>query len=469
MLQFNAKYIENESYISNIISVAKKELVKRQEDYKRFCKTNGVPIERYIATTGTSYFAGKTPTITVKKETNKDKISVIKKIFDKIVGNETDALEYQTILDYINDYNDLPDFFYTISKDYFVTGACYWISYETTNNEIVYAPISALQSVALYDYSTPVQLIGGLRMYNETDAKGDNVEVWVLTLPNERRYYKNGNKTSNEFKEDVDMREDVNWELTPFYAVENADKLSLFDSVKGLIDKLEQVIGNESNIYQYNDDAKLFVPGYSPEEHYLDEEGNINQKRIKEDQAVLEAPVFYDPQGTNKPEWIIKDINDTAIMNYKKTLIDYIFMLSMVPNMLDVSFTNTDSGKALRYKFHGLEMVLIEAEKTFKKELLRMYENITDRVNTKKNTKFDFRDITITLERNIPIDDEDIAQTWMNLREILSDKTILEHLPYDIDVETELKNKEEQSEENMENAIERAKAFGKEDKEEEGE
>ena len=465
MLQFNKNYIENEKYISDIIGLAKTELTKRQEDYKRFCKTNGVPIERYIATTGTSYFAGNTPKVTVKKETDTNKISVIRKIFNKIVGNETDTLEYQTILDYINDYNDMPDFFYTIAKDYFVTGACYWISYETTENEIVYAPISSLQSVALYDYSTPVQLIGGLRMYNETDAQGNNIEVWVLTLPNERRYYKNGRKTSNEYKEDVDMREDVNWQLTPFYAVENPDKLSLFDSVKGLIDKLEQVVTNESNIYQYNDDAKLFVPGYSPQESYLDEEGNINKNRVKEDEAVLNAPVFYDPQGTNKPEWIIKDINDTAIMNYKKTLVDYIFMLSMVPNMLDVSFTNTDSGKALRYKFHGLEMVLIEAEKMFKKEMQRMYENITDRVNTKKNTKFDFRDITITMERNIPIDDEDIAQTWMNLREILSDKTILEHLPYDIDVETELKNKEEQSEENFNKAVENAKIINKEDDE----
>lgn len=446
MIQLNKNYLENEKYISDIIGLAKTELTKRQEDYKRFCKTTGVPIERYIATTGTSYFAGKTPTITVKKETDTKKISIIRKIFNKIVGNETDTLEYQTILDYINDYNDLPDFFYTIAKDYFVTGACYWISYETTENEIVYAPISSLQSVALYDYSTPVQLIGGLRMYNETDANGDNIEVWVLTLPNERRYYKNGRKTSNEFKEDTDMREDVNWQLTPFYAVENPDKLSLFDSVKGLIDKLEQVVTNESNIYQYNDDAKLFVPGYSPQESYLDEEGNINKNRVKEDEAVLNAPVFYDPQGTNKPEWIIKDINDTAIMNYKKTLVDYIFMLSMVPNMLDVSFTNTDSGKALRYKFYSLELIIIETEKQFKKELQRMYENITDRINTKKNTKYDFRDIQIEMNRNIPIDDEDVAQSWMGLRGLLSDTSIIEHLPYELDAQTEMqKIKDEES------------------------
>ena len=259
MLQFNKNYLENEKYITDIIGVAKQELAKRKEDYDRYCKTNGVPIERYIATTGTSYFAGKTPTITVKKETDKDKISVIKKIFNKIVGNDNDALEYQTILDYVNEYNDLPAFFYSIAKDYFITNACYWISYETNNNEIVYAPISSLQSVALYDYSTPVQLIGGLRMYNETNASGDNIEVWVLTLPNERRYYKNGRLTANEFKEDIEMREDINWYLTPFYAVENPDGLSLFDSVKDLIDKLERVYAMARNAVLITDTDSCIV------------------------------------------------------------------------------------------------------------------------------------------------------------------------------------------------------------------
>lgn len=465
MIQLNKDYISNEKYISDIIALAKKELTKREEDYKRYCKTKGIPIERYIATTGTSYFAGKTPTISVKKETDKKKINIISKIFNKIVGNETDTLEYQTILDYINDYNDLPAFFYSIAKDYFITNACYWISYETLDNEIVYAPISSLQSVALYDYSTPMQLIGGLRVYNETTSTGETIEVWVLTLQNERRYYKNGKLAEKEFKEDESMREDVNWYLTPFYAVENPDGLSLFDSVKDLIDKLERVITNESNTYQYNDDAKLFVPGYSPQESYLNEDGTINQNRIKEDEAVLNAPVFYDPQGTNKPDWIIKNINDTAVMNYKKTLIDYIFMLAMIPNMNDISFQNADSGKAIEQKFFGLEQVLIESEKLFKKELLRMYENITDRVNVKKNTKFDFRDIDIRLTRNLPVSKEDITNMWLGLRELISDETIINNLPLELDAETELKNKEEQNEENFNRAVENASKLNKEDDE----
>lgn len=459
MIQFNKDYVENERYINDIIQVAQKELKKRKIKYDRFCKTNGVPIERYIATTGTSYFAGKQPVITVKKETDKKKIGIIKRIFDKIIGNEVSQEEYQLILDYINDYNDFATFFYEIAKDYFTTNACYWINYETENNEQVFAKVSSLQSVALYDYSTPVQLIGGLRMYDETDANGDLINVVVLTLDNEKRYYKNNKRVTNEYKEDQSMREDVKWYLTPFYAVENPDGLSLFDSVTDLIDSLEQVITNQRNTFQYNDDAKLFVPGYAPENDYLTEDGKRNTLREKEDQAILEAPVVYDPTGNNKPEWIIKDVNDVAISNYTKTLIDFIFMLSLVPNMNDISFTNSDSGKAIEQKFFGLEQVLIEAEKLFKKELLRMYENITDRVNIKKNTDYDFREINIKLTRNLPVSKEDVTNMWLGLRDLVSDKTIIENLPLELDAETELEQKETQSEERMNEAIKRAKEY----------
>lgn len=457
MLQFNKDYIENEKYIISIITEAEKVLNKRKANYERYCKTRGLPIERYITTTGTSYFAGKEPIITIKKETDEIKKNLIKKIFNKIIGKNNEDVEYKLMLDYINEYNDLPAFFYEIAKDYFGTNACYWISYETTENEIVFAHVSSLQSVALYDYSTPVQLIGGLRIYDVQDAQGRTQRVAELTLNNEKRYYINNNRTKQEYKEDVNQREEVKWELTPFYAVENPDGLSLFDSVKDLIDALEQVIDNQRNTFQYNDDAKLKITGYTPENSLTieDENGNvvINKDRIKEDEALLQAKVFYTPDNSGDIDWIIKNVNDTAILNYNKTLVDFIFMLAMVPNMNDISFTNSDSGKAIEYKFFGLEQVLIEADKLFKKELLRMYENITYRINAKKKTNFDFREIDINLVRNLPVSKEDVTAIWLGLRDLLSEETIISNLPLDLDAKTEIAKKQEESEQNMENAL----------------
>ena len=86
-------------------------------------------------------------------------------------------------------------------------------------------------------------------------------------------------------------------------------------------------------------------------------------------------------------------------------------------------------------------------------------KNLTDRINIKKNKKFDFRDIQITINTSIPTDDSEVAQVWMSLRGLLSDETIIAHLPFDLDVESELKKMQEQSDENMEHAINRAKEF----------
>ena len=76
-----------------------------------------------------------------------------------------------------------------------------------------------------------------------------------------------------------------------------------------------------------------------------------------------------------------------------------------------------------------------------------------------KNKKFDFRDILITINTSIPTDDNEVAQMWLTLRGLISDETIIENLPFDLDAESEIKKMKEQSEENMEEAVERAKEF----------
>ena len=113
------------------------------------------------------------------------------------------------------------------------------------------------------------------------------------------------------------------------------------------------------------------------------------------------------------------------------------------------SFINADSNKALMKKFFGLQTSLQEAIKSMQKELLRMWENIIQRINEKKGTKFDFRDLSIEIQTNIPTDDTEVVDTWLKLTDLLSDETIISHLPFDLDVESELKKKKEEAEENM--------------------
>ena len=276
-----------------------------------------------------------------------------------------------------------------------------------------------------------------------------------------------------EFKEKKEDSKEVLWDDLPIFAVENPDGLALFENVITLIKKHEQVIKNNANIFQYNDDAKLKITGFTPDNEpvitvknedgtdKLDNNGNPiviqNPARIKEDEAILNAKVFYTPDNTGDIGWVIKDINDTASENHKKTCIDLALMISAVPNVTDQGFTNADNSSALEKKFFPLDQVLQQADKLFKKELLRMWEMITSRINLKKTMKYDFRDIEIILIRNLPQNNQEITDTWLKLRGLLSDKTVIEHLPYELDSESELAEVDLQNQENIEKNLDNIK------------
>ena len=185
-----------------------------------------------------------------------------------------------------------------------------------------------------------------------------------------------------------------------------------------------------------------------------------NPARIQEDNAILNAKVFYTPDKTGDIDWIIKNINDTASENHKKTCIDMALMISGVPNVTDQGFTNADNSAALEKKFFPLEQVLQQADHLFKKELLRMWEMLTERINLKKSKKYDFRDIDIILKRNLPQDTESITNAWLKLRGLISDKTVIDHLPYDLDAEAEIAELDKQDEENIQKNLKRMQMSG---------
>lgn len=94
-----------------------------------------------------------------------------------------------------------------------------------------------------------------------------------------------------------------------------------------------------------------------------------------------------------------------------------------------------------------------------------MWEMITSRINLKKSTKYDFRDIEVILTRNLPSNNQEIVDNWLKLRGLLSDKTVIEHLPYDLDSESELTEMDNQNKANMQKNMEDIQMLGSEQNE----
>lgn len=491
MIQHSEDYIDINNIdrnINNLYSECKSILEHRAYLYKRFSrrdyKTDNVqvPLEYYISTIASGYFGGKEPQYNVKRNNNTQQ-SILKKVFDKKYNETNNPDEYQAIIDYITKYNDNSAFFYDCVKDYMNTGACYGLIYENIDNEIVYSHVSSLNCVAIWNYDTPLSKIGLVRIWIETDLNNTSkTHIEIITKNYKRHYIEFIPTNENSIKDEktfIPLEQDsqiVLWNDLPVFAVENEDGLAIYENVLQLIDKFEQIIKNNADTFKYNDEAKLQITGYMPQNKALieqkDKEGKIvldkngnpvmikNPARELEDKQVLKAKVFYTPDGNGHIDWIIKDINDTASENHKKTCLDLALMISGVPNVTDQGFTNADNSSALEKKFFPLDQVLQQADKSFKKELLRMWEMITDRINNEKNTNYDFRDIEIILSRNLPANNNEVITNWLKLRGLISDGTIIDNLPFDLDSESEKAKLDEQNEENIKQNLKNMQMLG---------
>lgn len=496
MLQYNKEYITKAENIATILESAKPEWNKRKKLYRMKVRKNSpsglvaendketkVAFEFAISNMINGYAGGKAPIYQVEEMPTKEKQAILTKLFNKLFNaKDNDRKEYQTFIDYIRNYNDDSFFYYNLIQSYNDLSAGYGIWYENEDNEIVYANVDARQTIAIYDYSTPVKKIGLLRTWEETDEKGEKFDMVVVTTEDCKYYFKNSKLKGDDFREDEEARETINWGCVPCIAIENPDGLACFELAKPSIAKYERVMKNSGNTFQYNDDAKLMVTGYEPREDTLiekrddngeiehDEEGNIiwipNEKRKKEDEVVLQAPVFYAGEG-GSIEWVEKNINDGALENYKKTLIDLIFMVSCCPNVNDLGFTNADNSSALEKKFFPLEQSITYLDKSVRKELLAMWEAFTTRINLKKGTKYDFRNLKIKLQRNMPTDKKAETDRALSLRGLVCDETVINLLPDELDASSELEKMKVQSQENLEmnmKNIESFKAGGKNEK-----
>lgn len=488
MIQWNKETLENPDSVAQILSLADTEWNNRKKLYERIRRKTSnseivseddknikVGFENYITSMTTGYFAGKAPVYDVEKISDPNKLRIIKKLLNKIFKlDDKQDEELKVLIDYISKYNDDATEFFDLAFDYFGMRACYEILYENNDNEIIYAKQSALNTVGIFDYSTPVNQIGQLRKWTEKDKNNANITIVELTTINGKKYY--SPTPNNKIEELTERNEEGKWSMLPCIAIENEMGLSIFELVISLICAYERVIQNSRNTFQYNDEAKLKITGYEPDEDSLiqevdekgtpvvDEKGNPkmieNPLRKQFDETLLKAKVFYTPDNSGDIAWVEKTVQDTALQNHKKTLIDLIAMISGVPNITDLGFTTADNASALDRKFFALEQMITQADKQFKKAILRRWETIIDRINKRKHKNYDFRSIKIDLQRNLPTDKGTETDRALKLRGLLSDESVIDMLPDDFDAISELEKVDKQNQENIDKNIQNMAKMG---------
>lgn len=433
--------------IPNLLNMVNPVLLKRKKLKERFSRNSSasrlfysltnekmkIPFEQFITIVTSGYFAGKEPIYSVNENYDDEKNKLIEKILGKKINDKEYKKSIEIIIDYITKFNDDGLEHYNLTKNCLEMTSCYEVIWEDLNNEIRYKMYNPLQTVGIYDYSADMNLIGLVRVYEETNINNTIESIVELTDKNGTSKY----SVSKDYKKiELINFENHSWGDVPAVCYES--DYAIFETVIDLINAFEQVIQNNRNLFEYNDSGcKLKVKGYAPQNEMTEDvtlsDGTVvtvtNTKRIAEDKYILDSKVFYLGEDGDI-EWISKNINDTATQNTIKTYLELITMMSCVPNITDVGFTNADNNSAIKNKYFALSQKLIEMRKGFEAMYLRRWELIFNRINLKKSTNFDFRDIKIELPVNIITNEQEEIDNLLKLQGIISDETLISRLGY---------------------------------------
>lgn len=411
-----------------------------------------LPFEKFITDLATGYTSGK-PRYTVNTSKDEEKNKLIEQLLDKAPKDENYSRGMEILIEYITNYNDDETENYDLIHDIFELTSCYEVIYENEDNEIVYSKYNPLQTVATWDYDIPANLTGLIRLWDEKNSLGTIVHKCEITDVNGSRTYIVGHEMAEEI---VDQRLNANWGDVPAIAVET--DFSIFEACEDVISAYEQLVQNARNTYQYNDsDCKLKIVNYQPLNPMTttndDGEVVLNQARIEEDNMWIKARTIYVGEGGDVT-WLSKPVDAGGVQTMLKIYIDLIFQLAGIPNTSDLAFNSADlNASAIDRKFYVMNMNTENVVSQLKKAYLRRWELIFNRINLKKGTTFDFRDIEIEIPKNLPANDVELIDEMLKLNGLISNQTIVEKLGYNYLSEKEKLDQE--AETNMMQNIER--------------
>lgn len=390
----------------------KNDIMNRQyDDPKKPQNKLSNPYAAYITNSSVGYFLGKPVTYKSMDTGLLEKVNEVMKYNDEVDNNTT------------------------LAKYASIGGYSYELLYADEKANPRFKALSGDEVVVVYDNTLEENYLFAIRYYDEKvigkDKEVTKVEIYTDAIRNDEGSIIEQGKILYYILDGEELIPDPNNEDTyhyfgdvPVVAYDNNDeRFGDFEKVKSLIDAYDKTQSDSANDFEMFTHAMLVVSGYVVD---TEDANDINNKYMIN---------FQDADG--KAEYLIKNIQDTALENYKNRLNEDIHKFANVPNMSDENFASNASGIALKFKLMGLENITGIKESKFKKGLLRRIELLCNFLKIKSNIEYDFTQVEPVFTRNRPVNEVEISQMMRDLTGILSEDTLLAMHPAVTDVEEE--------------------------------
>lgn len=351
---------------------------RSKEDYKANNKL-ALDYPSYIVDILLGLFVGKPISYTVSDE-NAEMMEGLQEVFD---------------------LNDEQDENAEIAKICGIKGRGYEIVYLDEEGGVRFNEVQPENIILVYDNKIKPEPLFCIYIREDADAEsiGKESKNKLVTL-----YTKD---TIKEMRlEDSDLKlieENANLfgEIPVVEFKNNNEALGDFERVLSLIDALNLAQSDTANDFEEFTDALLVLAG-------MPQADSDDVNRMIEDKVLL-----LDKSGGagQSAEWLIKDINDTALENYKNRLDADIHKFAKVPNMNDEHFAGNVSGEAMKYKLFATDQIIAQKQRKFKSALQQRIKLILSIAKIKTAKDFDYRDISIVFNDNKPYNELDNIAT----------------------------------------------------------
>ena len=352
-----------------------------------------VPFPRYITEVHTGYFLGLSPSLTFDRQRE---------------GHVFTELSAALRLDHL---------LFDIGRDMSVCGsgfALVWLD----QSGLRACRCDPLSCFVIRSGEAGAPLLGAVRLFQNKDGVTEGILYQADIL---RPFTWDGSRVTMGQPQENSLRAIP---LVPF--LNNCQGCGDFEMVTGLVDAYNLLLSGAMDDMQSVANAFLALYGMQGTT-----QGDIDEANRTRVLSLAEG---------GRAEFVVKELNHEALGQLETNLRQNILQMSMTPDLSDQQFAGNASGVAMQYKLWGIEQVRAAKERSFTDALFQLLSAFSNGLSV-LGTSVDLTEGKASFYKNLPQNHTELAQTLLSLSPVLSQRTILEQLPWVTDAEEELRRK----------------------------